>query len=76
VFDDIYAKCGSSEKAIMKRSTSIRFIKNELKKVNHLIDYKILHGLSYRHEARKHKVLLHRLTSLSRHSTFASLSLF
>lgn len=54
----------------MKRSTSIRFIKNEIKKVNHLIDYKILHGVSYGREARQHKVLLQRLTSLTRHGLF------
>jgi hypothetical protein len=60
----------------MKRSTSIRFIKNELKKINHLIDYKIIHGLSYRQEAHKHKALLGRLSSLSRHGMFANVSFF
>jgi hypothetical protein len=40
----------------MNKGTSVR-----------LVDYKILHGLSYHKEAQYHKSLLNRLNSLTRH---------
>ena len=48
----------------MSRFASIRLLKGEIKKVNRLIDYKIIHGLTYGREARYHKSLVHRLDSL------------
>ncbi|PJE64551.1 MAG: hypothetical protein COU90_01785 [Candidatus Ryanbacteria bacterium CG10_big_fil_rev_8_21_14_0_10_43_42] len=51
----------------MNKITSVRLVKGELKKVNQIIDYKILHGFSYHKEAQYHKSLLNRLNSLTRH---------
>ena len=47
-------------------------IKNELKKLNGVIDTKILKGISYRREALRHRFLLNRLSDLHRLSRFHS----
>ena len=39
---------------------------SELKKMNRMIDLKIARGLSYRHEARRHKTIVRQLDNLSR----------
>lgn len=43
-------------------------LKQELRKVNEVIDKKIIRGLPYTKEAQYHKVLLSRLTIVSRTS--------
>ena len=47
-------------------------IQSELKKVNDVIDLKILQGLSYRREALRHRFLLNRLVDLHRLPKFHS----
>jgi hypothetical protein len=47
-------------------------IKSELKKINEVIDIKIIKGLSYRREALRHRFLLYRLSDLHRLSRFHS----
>ena len=47
-------------------------IQNELKKLNAVIDTKILKGISYRREALRHRFLLNRLSDLHRLSRFHS----
>ena len=56
----------------MNKGTSVRMVQCELKKVNQIIDYKILHGMPYRKEAQYHKSLLNRLNSLTRHGWIAN----
>jgi hypothetical protein len=41
-------------------------IREELKKVNDIIDMKILRGLSYKREALRHRFLLNRLSDMHR----------
>jgi hypothetical protein len=64
----------------MNSVASIQLAKREIKKLNRLIDQKIIRGESYRHESRRHKELVHRLHGLSQNSwferTFMSFSLF
>jgi hypothetical protein len=40
-------------------------IRHELESLNRMIDAKIMRGLSYAREARKHKMLLYRLYNLN-----------
>lgn len=47
-------------------------IRAELKKVNDVIDLKIIKGVSYRREALKHRFLLNRMVDLHRVSRFHS----
>lgn len=47
-------------------------IKGELKKINDIIDLKILKGMPYRREALRHRFLLNRLSDLHRLSKFHS----
>jgi hypothetical protein len=47
-------------------------IQNELRKLNAVIDTKILKGISYRREALRHRFLLNRLSDLHRLSRFHS----
>lgn len=47
-------------------------IQAELKRINEIIDLKILKGLSYRREALRHRFLLNRLGDLHRLSKFHS----
>jgi hypothetical protein len=47
-------------------------IQAELKKINGVIDTKILKGISYRREALRHRFLLNRLSDLHRLSKFHS----
>ncbi len=46
-------------------------LKLELKKVNKIIDYKIVRGLPYAREARAHKLLLARLAIINKTSWLA-----
>jgi hypothetical protein len=47
-------------------------IKSELKKINDVIDLKIVKGVSYKREALRHRFLLYRLVDLHRVSKFHS----
>ena len=47
-------------------------IQNELRKLNAVIDTKIVKGISYRREALRHRFLLNRLSDLHRLSRFHS----
>jgi len=47
-------------------------IQAELKKINDIIDLKIIKGLSYKREALRHRFLLYRLVDLHRVSKFHS----
>ena len=47
-------------------------IQTELKKINSIIDVKIIEGVSYRREALRHRFLLNRLSDLHRLSKFHS----
>ena len=47
-------------------------IQTELKKINGIIDVKIIEGVSYRREALRHRFLLNRLSDLHRLSKFHS----
>lgn len=47
-------------------------IQTEIKRINDIIDIKILKGLSYRREALRHRFLLNRLSDLHRLSKFHS----
>ena len=47
-------------------------IQTELKKINDVIDIKIIKGVSYRREALRHRFLLNRLSDLHRLSRFHS----
>jgi hypothetical protein len=49
-----------------------RNIRTELKKINNIIDLKIIKGLSYKREALRHRFLLYRLVDLHRVSKFHS----
>jgi hypothetical protein len=47
-------------------------IKRELKDLNWRIDMKIVRGLSYRTEARRHKLLLMQLNRLTKQESFGA----
>jgi hypothetical protein len=47
-------------------------IKYEIRKINDIIDLKIVKGVSYRREALRHRFLLNRLSDLHRLSRFHS----
>ena len=47
-------------------------IRGELKRINEIIDLKIVQGESYRREALRHRFLLNRLSDLHRLSRFHS----
>lgn len=47
-------------------------IQAELKKINDVIDLKIIKGVSYKREALRHRFLLYRLVDLHRVSKFHS----
>jgi len=47
-------------------------IQVELRKINEVIDFKIIQGQSYRREALRHRFLLNRLSDLHRLSRFHS----
>ena len=47
-------------------------IKDELKKLNDVIDVKIIRGVSYKREALRHRFLLYRLSDLHRLPRFHS----
>lgn len=50
---------------VMSNKNLIINIRIELQKLNHVIDMKIIKGLPYRVEAKRHKFLLARLADLT-----------
>jgi hypothetical protein len=42
-------------------------VEREIKRINEIIDFKILHGFGYKEDTRVHKKLLSQLGSLKRH---------
>jgi hypothetical protein len=48
----------------MTKSELLKTVKRELRELNWRIDMKILRGLSYREEARRHRILLRQLEHL------------
>ncbi len=56
----------------MSKITLEKTIREELKKLNDIIDMKILKGLPYKREALRHRFLLYRLSDLHRLSRFHS----
>lgn len=54
----------------MSRNQLIRTIRKEIRDLNWVIDMKIVKGMSYRREARRHKLLLMQLNHLSKKSPF------
>ncbi len=51
----------------MSQQKYVREMERELKKVNEIIDFKILHGYGYKVERQRHKKLLNQIGSLRRH---------
>lgn len=49
----------------MSRHQTIKAIKDEIAELNKIIDMKIIRGFSYAIEARRHKILMHRLSQIS-----------
>lgn len=49
----------------MSKTTMIKTIKKEINALNWTIDMKIIKGLSYRNDARRHKILLMQLRRLT-----------
>lgn len=50
-----------------------RNIEREIKQLNRLIDFKILNGLHYREDSRKHKTLLQKLRHQHRRGLFSGI---
>ncbi len=55
----------------MNKSQIKNELKKEIKHLNKVIDYKILKGYPYHHEARKHRLLLARLAILTESTIIA-----
>jgi len=64
----------------MNAITSVNFVRREIKRVNKIIDRKILRGEPYQSDSRYHRDLVRMLHMVSRHGwferTFLSFSLF
>lgn len=58
----------------MSKNTFVKVIEKEVEKLNKVIDQKIIKGLSYKHEAIRHKYLLSQLSSAKRMSFFGLLT--
>jgi len=50
----------------MSKYQAIRTIRNEIGRLNHEIDLRIIKGLSYREQSRRHKFLISQLGRLHR----------
>jgi hypothetical protein len=49
----------------MSKARTIQVIREEIRRLNEEIDMKIIRGLSYRNEARRHKLLASQLARLT-----------
>ena len=56
----------------MSKYTLIKELQKELAKLNSIIDMKIIKGLSYKKESRRHKFLISQLKSLRREAPVES----
>lgn len=56
---------------MMKRFTLIYMISKEIRNINKAIDYKIMKGLSYDREARRHKDLVGKLRRVESQAAIA-----
>jgi hypothetical protein len=56
----------------MSKQNLERILKNELEILNDVIDHKIIKGLSYSREAKRHKFISSRLVEIKRESRRAS----
>ena len=45
----------------MTKEQYIHKIKKEMKQLNEVIDFKIIHGMRYSMEARRHRILLQKI---------------
>lgn len=45
----------------MTKEQYIHKIKKEVKQLNEVIDFKIIHGMRYVNEARRHRILLQKI---------------
>jgi len=52
----------------MSKQNLERILKNELEILNDVIDHKIIKGLSYAREAKRHRFILNRLAEVRRES--------
>lgn len=57
----------------MSQKQYIKTIEKELRRINRIIDFKILNGEEYRKEARDHKLLLKKVRFYNRQSFFRRL---
>lgn len=68
----------------MSKHQIVRSLRSEIKKLNYLIDQKIIAGMPYYRESRRHKFLVSQMNHLTpqgtnwfaRSMTFASLFMF
>lgn len=51
----------------MSKQKYIKEMERELERINEIIDFKILHGMSYHEETRMHRKLLSQIGSSRRH---------
>lgn len=51
----------------MSKHKYAKEIEREIQRVNEIIDFKILHGMSYQEETRMHRKLLGQLGTMRRH---------
>ncbi len=52
----------------MSKHQAIRTIKSEIKRLNHEIDLRIIKGLPYKEQSRRHKMLSAQLSQFERAS--------
>ncbi len=50
----------------MSKHQAIRTIKSEIKRLNHEIDLRIIKGLPYKEQSRRHKLLMSQLHQFER----------
>ena len=56
---------------MMKRFTLVYMISKEIRNLNKVIDHKIMKGLGYDREARRHKDLVQKLRRVESQAAFA-----
>jgi len=54
----------------MSKHQAIRTIRTEIERLNREIDLRIIKGLSYKSQSKRHKFLMAQLTRLSRSQAF------
>ena len=66
---DTLRACGTISLNRMSKYQIAKAVQKELEVLNRRIDHKILRGLSYTPEARRHKMLLSHLARVNRHAS-------